>query len=189
LEFNGRLTVRNMRERLCNYTGFTLVELLVVISIISLLSSIVFSSVNSARVKARDAKTVADISQLVLALNFAADTSGGVFPSSGGTWRCLGQTPAGQCWFQGGGPYTGLDSLNNALTPYINPIPRDPNPEAGCHGQAFYLYHSNYNDYAGVGTYIHWGYENTATQCPGRAGVWSFGCGPYCILYVGPPTT
>jgi prepilin-type N-terminal cleavage/methylation domain-containing protein len=35
--------------------GFTLIELLVVISIISLLSSIVFAALNSARVKGKDA--------------------------------------------------------------------------------------------------------------------------------------
>lgn len=177
-----------MRECRLHSKGFTLVELLVVISLISLLSSVVFASVNSTRAKARDAKTVADIRQLVLALNLAADATGGTYPSSGGVWRCLGQTPAGQCWFQGGGPYTGLDSLNNALTPYINPIPRDPNPENGMHGVAFYLYHSNDSDYAGQGAYIHWGYENSGTPCSGRAGVWTGYGGPFCMLYVGPPT-
>ena len=44
--------------------GFTLIELLVVISIISLLSSIVLSSLNSARDKARYARAKMDIDQL-----------------------------------------------------------------------------------------------------------------------------
>mgnify|MGYP001616556751 CR=1 FL=1 len=46
-------------------SGFTLVELLVVISIISLLSSIVFASVNSARNKARYARARAELNQFV----------------------------------------------------------------------------------------------------------------------------
>lgn len=44
--------------------GFTLVELLVVISIIGLLASVVFTNVNSARNKARYARAQIDINQL-----------------------------------------------------------------------------------------------------------------------------
>lgn len=48
--------------------GFTLVELLVVISIIGILSSLSMVSVNIARQRARDAKRKADIAQIQLAL-------------------------------------------------------------------------------------------------------------------------
>src|SRR3989344_58076 len=49
--------------------GFTLIELLVVISIISLLSSIMFSTFNTARLKARDAKRKSDLHQIALAIS------------------------------------------------------------------------------------------------------------------------
>lgn len=48
--------------------GFTLIELLVVISIISLLSSVVYSSVDSARKSARDSVRLATLKQIELAL-------------------------------------------------------------------------------------------------------------------------
>lgn len=68
--------------------GFTLIELLVVISIISLLSSVVLASVNSARVKARDARRASDMHQIVLALNLFYDKYG-CLPVTYGT-SCAG---------------------------------------------------------------------------------------------------
>ena len=55
--------------------GFTLIELLVVIAIIGILSSIVLASLNSARQKSRDARRVADIKQIQLAMQLYYDAS------------------------------------------------------------------------------------------------------------------
>lgn len=56
--------------------GFTLIELLVVVAIISLLSSIVLSSLNSARAKARDARRLSDLHQIRNALELYFDDKG-----------------------------------------------------------------------------------------------------------------
>ncbi|MBV9159308.1 MAG: prepilin-type N-terminal cleavage/methylation domain-containing protein [Candidatus Kaiserbacteria bacterium] len=56
--------------------GFTLIELLVVIAIIGILSSVVLASLNSARKKGRDARRIADIKQLQLALELYYDANG-----------------------------------------------------------------------------------------------------------------
>lgn len=65
--------------------GFTLVELLVVISIISLLASIVLTTVNSARAKARDARRLAEVRQIRLALDFYLDNNN-TYPGSATTY-------------------------------------------------------------------------------------------------------
>jgi len=62
-------------------SGFTLIELLVVIAIIGILSSVVLSSLNSARAKARDAKRLSDMHQMQVALELYHN-SFGVYPYS-----------------------------------------------------------------------------------------------------------
>jgi general secretion pathway protein G len=56
--------------------GFTLIELLVVIAIIGILSSVVLASLNTARLKSRDARRVADVKQLQNALALYFDSVG-----------------------------------------------------------------------------------------------------------------
>lgn len=68
-----------------NVRGFTLIELLVVIAIIGVLASVVLTSVNSARNKAKVARTVADLRQLLLVLNFYLDANN-VYPCFDHSW-------------------------------------------------------------------------------------------------------
>lgn len=73
--------------------GFTLIELLVVISIISLLSSVVLASLNSARAKARDTRRLSDMHQMQVALDMYLNQFGR-YPDSDfagcGTWDTPG---------------------------------------------------------------------------------------------------
>ncbi len=62
--------------------GFTLIELLVVIAIIGILSSVVLASLNTARLKSRDARRISDIKQLQIALVLYADSNAGAYPTT-----------------------------------------------------------------------------------------------------------
>ncbi len=62
--------------------GFTLIELLVVIAIIGLLSTVIAAPITQARKKGRDGKKVADIHQIVGALQQYADDHVGNYPQS-----------------------------------------------------------------------------------------------------------
>lgn len=88
--------------------GFTLIELLVVIAIIGLLSSIVLASLNSAREGARDAQRIANVRQVMMALE--------LYFHDHGRYPSIGHDGWGFSWHGLAGP----------LAPYISTIPRDP---------------------------------------------------------------
>lgn len=98
-------------------TGFTLIELLVVIAIIGILSSIVISSLNSARVKSRDAQRVAFIRELQKALEMYYIDNGS-YPLSGGA-----TSPNGGWTNSNDGSWT---TLATSLEPYLKRLSPDP---------------------------------------------------------------
>ena len=63
--------------------GFTLIELLVVIAIIGILAAVVLVSLNSARVRGRDARRLSDLQQISLAMELYNDQNAGVYPDDG----------------------------------------------------------------------------------------------------------
>jgi len=65
----------NIFKKLRQNSGFTLIELLVVIAIIAMLASVVLASLNTARQKGRDAKRIADLKQVQLALELHFDAN------------------------------------------------------------------------------------------------------------------
>ena len=115
-----------MNQKKRKLVGFTLIELLVVIAIIGVLASIVLASLNTARLKSRDARRIADMKQIQLALELYFDTVKS-YPSA-----ASGAT----------GGATALALLSNGG--YMSTVPIDPLGNVGtlCRGTA-YCYSAN----------------------------------------------
>ncbi len=115
--------------------GFTLIELLVVISIIGLLASTVMVALNSARVKARDAKRATDITQISKALELYAADHNGTYPLSDDAYSVDWSGTCGGPVVNGGAVVAAQAGcgwcnrwcwLADTLKPYMSQMPKDP---------------------------------------------------------------
>ena len=123
-----------------NKFGFTLIEILVVVSIIGVLSSITISSFATAQAKARDTRRMQDLKQIGNALNMYYNDNG-QYPQTGGYWLYSSDS-------------IGWGKLRDALVPkYISKLPVDPINEGifiTSNPSYSYLYailNSSYSDY------------------------------------------
>jgi type II secretion system protein G len=138
--YNSRQIAMIAKNLIKDKKGFTLIELLVVIAIIGILSSIVIASLNTARVKARNTKRLADMNQLIKAIEMY-HTDNGFYPTCG---------VADYCTSTGSGGYVNLNTLNIVPT-YMSKIPQDPSNVSGQYG---YYYARGYKPTGGTPPYV-----------------------------------
>jgi len=148
---------RGQRTALQPVTGakrllaFTLVELLVVITIIVILSGVGMVIFTRVQKKGRDAQRRADLRKLQEAVEqYYADNSRYPSTCSGGTPTCAYPNSSwwGQCSSYGGRTATCGDSnvfITGICPTYIEVLPKDPKADA--EGSDCYLYRSTGTDY------------------------------------------
>lgn len=100
-----------MKNNIKKLRGYTLVEILVVISIMGFILAAALYAVNNARIKGRDAKRMADLEQIRKAIEIYHQEKG-YYPNVSGSARSSNTTQ----W----------NNLQAMLSPYISKLPVDP---------------------------------------------------------------
>lgn len=149
-------------------TGFTLIELLVVIAIIGVLAAVVLVSLNTARVRGRDARRIADMGSIVAAIELYNDRNNSYppIPVANKTAALLDNA------------YTLLVSLLRA-DGVLGQAGRDPRQTVD-DPDARYAYRYGYLDSPRYGA--------GANNCPGVTGRVAYVLGVSTIESITPPT-
>jgi len=121
--------------------GFTVVELMVTVSIIGILSTITFASFSQAQKRARIAKRISDLKQMQVALEYYYAVNK-VYPDSGSAWK----SECGGVYNWNVGITTANQVIPELIPNYIPKIPSDPRMDISTPNSC-YIYMSNGSDY------------------------------------------
>lgn len=121
-------SVTKHKRGLVSQSGFTLIEILIVMGIIAMLATIVIVAINPARqfAQARESQRISNINSILNAIGERIADNKGIFASSG---ACPTIPTATSTIDYSGGIVTGghLDLATNCLVPtYISSLPSDP---------------------------------------------------------------
>ncbi len=129
-----------------NKKAFTLIELLIVISIIGILSSIVLVSLNEGRVKALDAKYITYVSGVTTLVEAAMATEDLNDSIPNGSRGCLGNYPSNDCW---SGAWNNANPVFNVPLEAVGEIPEGLwYPHVATNGTIIYKYSGYIRVYA-----------------------------------------
>ena len=110
-----------MRRIYQKHKGFTLIELLVTVGIIVILATLIIVNIAQARMSGRDAKRIADVASIQLALEMYKNSKG-VYPSTVPTYDYDIWAAA----IDSGAAKGDWDNLSTDLKNYLSPLPKDP---------------------------------------------------------------
>ena len=155
-------------------TGFTIVELLIVIVVIAILATITTVAYNGIQTRAENTKTLNSVAAYVKAITaYAAENS--TYPVPAYNFPCLGDVPycanmtdtQGSC--NGAGRAAGSSGLNSMLVTIATTLPAPSSQTMDCNEK---LYSGAYYAYtnSGKGATIRF-YQKGDVECPSLAGL------------------
>lgn len=106
--------------------GFTLIELLVTVAIIVILATLIIVNIAQVRMSGRDAKRVADVASIKLALELYKNAKG-EYPKDLSEWAAATGATSGL----GSIEQTNWALLATDLQGYLSPLPKDPLNKTG----------------------------------------------------------
>ncbi len=121
-----------MRNFSIKKRGFTLVEVLAVVAIVSILASVALANMQSGKFKARDTQRISDLQQVQVALRTYRDLNSTAYPSGNGSPNYDNGIEIG----------TGSSAIDTLIAPYVSATVKDP--MAGTSGYKYY-YNSKYS--------------------------------------------
>ena len=117
--------------------GFTIVEMLIVVTILAMLAGILIPVLEDSASSSRDARRAADLKSVSSALG-AYQRVNGAYPTTGGSWSVEDGTT---------GDYGATGYISSLVPDFLPALPGDPSDLTGLYGTEGYAYRSDGSDY------------------------------------------